>query len=480
MLSIALPAAPESGLASPSALAVASGGERHSVSAPLALVTRALRRGRRRPRPDAVAAKAAVRLTAAGAAAGALAAAAALPAGLAASAGAAAAAAAGAAAGWALSRWAVPAGLPAHEEDDEGTGWAPTADEAAGAAVARACGFFDGADATSATAPPAGRLRRMASRPAGAFLGEAVSASPPPSALPAVVRQAVVPLAFLAAAALGDLCSPFASPSRPSRSIPAAAGPMDVHLELVRSTLPVGAGLGSSAALAVAAAASLLEAKRRLVVALAAPAADVPVPDPMPGAPLVSLETVNAWALAAETLFHGTPSGLDNTVATLGGLLRFRRGPGKAQRVPGAPPISVVVVNTHVPKSTKALVRGVAVLRETCPALALPALEAMNGVAAMAAVRLAAGEDVSALVTANHGLLCAIGVGHPVLDAVVAAASRGGMAAKLTGAGGGGCAFALVDEGGDAAALEAAAAASGWSAFRTRVGGDGGGVRIEP
>lgn len=56
--------------------------------------------------------------------------------------------------------------------------------------------------------------------------------------------------------------------------------------------------------------------------------------------------------------------------------------------------------------------------------------------------------------TMNHQLLCAVGVGHPALTAVVqaaaaaSAASKGaahgeGFAAKLTGAGGGGCAIVL-------------------------------------
>lgn len=61
--------------------------------------------------------------------------------------------------------------------------------------------------------------------------------------------------------------------------------------------------------------------------------------------------------------------------------------------------------------------------------------------------------------TMNHHLLCAVGVGHPALTAVVEAAAAAssaaggsagngngtgeGFAAKLTGAGGGGCAIVL-------------------------------------
>lgn len=43
----------------------------------------------------------------------------------------------------------------------------------------------------------------------------------------------------------------------------------------------------------------------------------------------------------------------------------------------------------------------------------------------------------------NHLLLCALGVGHPSLDAVRACCLSRDCPSKLTGAGGGGCAIAL-------------------------------------
>lgn len=47
----------------------------------------------------------------------------------------------------------------------------------------------------------------------------------------------------------------------------------------------------------------------------------------------------------------------------------------------------------------------------------------------------------------NHNLLCALGVSHPSIDAICAAAQKWGQAAKLTGAGGGGCAIVVLDPG---------------------------------
>lgn len=52
------------------------------------------------------------------------------------------------------------------------------------------------------------------------------------------------------------------------------------------------------------------------------------------------------------------------------------------------------------------------------------------------------------LMNMNHGLLCALGVGHPALTKVAEiSAKHGSMACKLTGAGGGGCAITLVPDG---------------------------------
>jgi mevalonate kinase len=51
---------------------------------------------------------------------------------------------------------------------------------------------------------------------------------------------------------------------------------------------------------------------------------------------------------------------------------------------------------------------------------------------------------LQSLVQVNQGLLYALSVSHPSLDAICATAARHGLHAKLTGAGGGGNAFVLL------------------------------------
>jgi mevalonate kinase len=82
------------------------------------------------------------------------------------------------------------------------------------------------------------------------------------------------------------------------------------------------------------------------------------------------------------------------------------------------------------------------------------------------------------LVSANQGILDAIGVGHAVLTQVCLEAQARGFVAKLTGAGGGGCAFVLLPSGDSASAaavadLREALASRGFDSFETTVGGPG-------
>ena len=65
------------------------------------------------------------------------------------------------------------------------------------------------------------------------------------------------------------------------------------------SDIPVGAGLGSSAALCVASSAALL----RITDEISVKCNDA------------DLQLINSWAFCGETLLHGTPSGVDNTVS---------------------------------------------------------------------------------------------------------------------------------------------------------------------
>ncbi|EGD78365.1 hypothetical protein PTSG_09431 [Salpingoeca rosetta] len=203
----------------------------------------------------------------------------------------------------------------------------------------------------------------------------------------------------------------------------------------VKSDLPIGAGLGSSAAYSVCLASSMLALTR-----------------PIDAANAADLDAINAWAFLSESIIHGKPSGLDNTISCFGGAVSFASG--KFNRVSTFQSLEVVLVDTGVPRSTKALVSGVRERKHEFPAVMDPLLDSMGHLSQTfldISQQLAETSDtdplftkLETLMTMNHHMLNAIGVGHPALDDVVRLASSLGLAAKLTGAGGGGCAYVLL------------------------------------
>jgi mevalonate kinase len=128
-------------------------------------------------------------------------------------------------------------------------------------------------------------------------------------------------------------------------------------------------------------------------------------------------------------------------------------------------PLDLLLVYTHVPRSTKELVAGVRVRYEQYPATRIM-LQAMGATAQQFQTWWCNSDSASAsnsadsdnagvsdcdvlltMVRTNQHLLSAVGVSHASLDrigAVVDETAGDEAAAKLTGAGGGGCAFVVL------------------------------------
>lgn len=218
----------------------------------------------------------------------------------------------------------------------------------------------------------------------------------------------------------------------------------------ITGDLPIGMGLGSSAALAVA-----------LLRALAAAADLHPSPD-----------MVASHAHEIERLFHGTPSGVDSTAATYGGLLWFEAGPPPRHeriRLRGGLPLVVVLSRTeHATATTVGSLRERAA---AAPEVYRPVFAAVGELVRAARHALEAGERrrLGELMTMNHGLLRACGVSTPELDGIVdAALAAGARGAKLTGAGGGGAVIALPADAGEP--LAERLGARGYTCFVVHVG----------
>lgn len=84
----------------------------------------------------------------------------------------------------------------------------------------------------------------------------------------------------------------------------------------LRSTIPIGAGLGSSASISVCLSTALQ---------LQMGALTTPPPGMTDEERRLQVKRINNWAFVGEMCIHGNPSGVDNTVATQGKAVMFKR-----------------------------------------------------------------------------------------------------------------------------------------------------------
>jgi len=164
----------------------------------------------------------------------------------------------------------------------------------------------------------------------------------------------------------------------------------------------------------------------------------------------ISDEKVNQVAYEAEKAYAGNPSGIDNTAATYGGLMWFKKnatgGPDTVERLHVRRPIEIVIGSTGKVANTKAMVEGVAERKEKNPQKYDPIFKQAENltIAGRKALENYDLRKVGELINENHRLLQEIGVSSKELDILVdLVRKQGAFGAKLTGGGGGGCMVAL-------------------------------------
>jgi len=162
----------------------------------------------------------------------------------------------------------------------------------------------------------------------------------------------------------------------------------------------------------------------------------------------LSQDEINAAGYEGEKGYHGTPSGIDNTAATFGGLLRF-------QRTDGAPifvkkqisqPIRIVYASTGITASTTTVVGDVRAKKEADPAWFDNLLKKYLDIVEQAEQAIDDGNLVKlgALLDQNHVLCQELTVSCKELDdLVLVAREAGALGAKMSGTGRGGLMLAL-------------------------------------
>jgi len=229
-----------------------------------------------------------------------------------------------------------------------------------------------------------------------------------------------------------------------------------VSLEiLLEGNLPGFSGIGASAASSVAIARAIAEELK------------LDLPD----------NKINDIAYEAEKAYAGTPSGIDNTAATYGGLIWFKKAPGGVpntiERLGIKEPVEIVIGNTGIVADTKAMVAGVAARKKKNPEKYDRLFKQAEELAFEARGAL---EDfdlikVGELMNQNHLQLKEIEVSCRELDYLVGLArEKGAFGAKLTGGGGGGCMVALTPGRALQEKVAAAIENEGFKVLKTKIG----------
>jgi mevalonate kinase len=197
------------------------------------------------------------------------------------------------------------------------------------------------------------------------------------------------------------------------------------NLEIkIFSTIPVASGLGSGAAVTVA-----------LTRALSAHLNYS-----------MTNDEINAFTYEIEKLYHGTPSGIDNTVVTYAKPVYFVKGqPMELFKV--GQPFTIVIGDTGISSPTKESVGDVRKLWELDQTHWESFFDKIGEIVNQAKQVIESGEwaKLGELMNQNHALLREMTVSSTELDKLVEAArNAGALGAKLSGGGRGGNMIALV------------------------------------
>jgi mevalonate kinase len=186
---------------------------------------------------------------------------------------------------------------------------------------------------------------------------------------------------------------------------------------------------------------------------------------------------INKAAYEGEKAYHGTPSGIDNTASTFGGLIWFLKnleGDKNTIDLLKTPvKIPLVIGNTGITASTSEVVADVRRLKDTNPKHYAGVFKSYEKLAKSAKNALIEGniKEIGLLMNQNHKLLQELTVSGKINDKLVDIANNSGaIGAKMTGTGRGGLIIALTESNKDQDQVYDALTKNGFIAWKTTIG----------
>lgn len=188
-------------------------------------------------------------------------------------------------------------------------------------------------------------------------------------------------------------------------------------------------------------------------------------------------EKINEAAYEGEKAYHGTPSGIDNTASTYGGLIWFVRNLGAGKNtmdlLQSPRKMLIIMANSGITASTTEVVADVRRLREEEPKRTEKIFGEYKKLVEAARKALLKGDiaTIGNLMNQNHKMLQQITVSGEINDELVEIAlENGAIGAKLTGTGRGGLVIGLAENEDIQEKIVNAIEKKGYSAWRTTIG----------
>ena len=188
-------------------------------------------------------------------------------------------------------------------------------------------------------------------------------------------------------------------------------------------------------------------------------------------------EGINEAAYEGERAYHGTPSGIDNTASTYGGLIWFVKnlsgGKNTMELLSSPKKMPLIIANSGITASTTEVVADVRRLKEAEPEKFNKIFNDYKNLSVKAKKALLEGnaDTLGNLMNLNHKLLQKITVSGEINDKLVdIAIKNGAIGAKMTGTGRGGLVIALVENEAQQEKIAQAIKNEGYDAWRTMIG----------
>jgi mevalonate kinase len=188
-------------------------------------------------------------------------------------------------------------------------------------------------------------------------------------------------------------------------------------------------------------------------------------------------EQINRVSYEGEKGSAGTPSGIDNTCATFGGLLWFEKnlqgGENKIELIKTREPVDIVLGNTGISQETKLVVEDVRKAKEADPNKYEKIFSAYMKIVKEARKVLESGDvkRLGRLMDDNHRLLKEMNLSCNEAEEVIRIAKGNGAAgAKITGTGRGGYVIILTPGKATQDKVAKAIEAKGYRTMKTEIG----------